>query len=62
MNAENQKYDLLEPPQRDGEIGRLGAYRVLSLIGKGGMGKVFRAQDMRLQRIVALKLMNSLQI
>jgi len=57
MNAENQKYDLLEPPQRDGEIGRLGPYRVLGLIGKGGMGKVFRAQDMRLQRIVALKLM-----
>ena len=57
MNAENQKYDLLEPPQRDGEIGRLGPYRVLALIGKGGMGQVFRAQDMRLQRIVALKLM-----
>ncbi len=57
MTEENQKYDLLEPPQRDGEIGRLGAYRVLGLIGKGGMGQVFRAQDMRLQRIVALKLM-----
>jgi len=57
MNAERQKYDLLEPPQRDGEIGRLGPYRVLALIGKGGMGQVFRAQDMRLQRVVALKLM-----
>lgn len=57
MNAEHQKYDLLDPPQRDGEIGRLGPYRVLALIGKGGMGQVFRAQDMRLKRIVALKLM-----
>ena len=57
MNAQNPKYDLLEPPQRDGEIGRLGPYRVLALIGKGGMGQVFRAEDMRLKRIVALKLM-----
>lgn len=57
MNAQNPKYDLLEPPQRDGEIGRLGLYRVLALIGKGGMGQVFRAEDMRLKRIVALKLM-----
>ena len=57
MNAKNQNYDLLEPPQRDGEIGRLGPYRVLALIGKGGMGQVFRAQDMRLKRVVALKLM-----
>ena len=56
MNAEHQKYDLLDPPQRDGEIGRLGPYRVLALIGKGGMGQVF-GQDMRLKRIVALKLM-----
>ncbi|MGI9444872.1 MAG: protein kinase domain-containing protein [Rubripirellula sp.] len=57
MNAQNPKYDLLEPPQRDGEIGRLGPYRVLALIGKGGMGQVFRAEDMRLKRSVALKLM-----
>ncbi len=57
MNAQTPKYDLLEPPQRDGEIGRLGPYRVLALIGKGGMGQVFRAEDMRLKRIVALKLM-----
>ncbi|MDB4639363.1 protein kinase, partial [bacterium] len=57
MNAQNSKYDLLEPPQRDGEVGRLGPYRVLALIGKGGMGQVFRAEDMRLKRIVALKLM-----
>lgn len=57
MNAQNPQYDLLEPPQRDGEVGRLGPYRVLALIGKGGMGQVFRAEDMRLKRIVALKLM-----
>jgi TolB-like protein/Flp pilus assembly protein TadD/predicted Ser/Thr protein kinase len=33
----------------------LGPYRVLSLIGKGGMGEVFLAEDPRLHRQVALK-------
>ena len=36
---------------------RLGNYEVLSLIGKGGMGEVYRARDTQLQRDVALKLL-----
>src|SRR5947209_6098090 len=34
---------------------RVGAYELLSLIGKGGMGLVFEAKDTRLHRTVALK-------
>src|SRR5262245_6413375 len=34
---------------------RLGPYEILALAGKGGMGKVYRARDLRLDRDVAIK-------
>jgi eukaryotic-like serine/threonine-protein kinase len=36
---------------------RLGAYEVVSLLGAGGMGEVYRARDTKLQRDVALKIL-----
>ena len=36
---------------------RLGPYEVLSLIGAGGMGEVYRAHDLRLERDVAIKVL-----
>src|ERR1051326_2039382 len=34
---------------------RLGPYELLSPIGAGGMGEVYRARDTRLDRLVAIK-------
>ena len=36
---------------------RFGHYIVLAPLGAGGMGEVWRARDMRLNRAVALKLL-----
>ncbi len=52
-----ESYDFLSPPQAPDEIGRLGPHRVLQVLGAGGMGVVFRAEDPQLARQIALKVM-----
>jgi serine/threonine protein kinase len=48
---------LLAPAEQPDEIGRLGSYRVLKVLGVGGMGVVFEAEHLQLKRPAALKAM-----
>lgn len=48
---------ILRPPEAEGEIGRLGAYRAIKVLGAGGMGLVLEGLDPLLRRSVAIKIM-----
>jgi serine/threonine protein kinase/WD40 repeat protein len=49
--------EFLGPPQAPDELGRLGGFRILKILGYGGMGVVFQGEDTRLGRKVAIKAM-----
>lgn len=58
MPGPEPSYDFLSEPTHNGDLGMLGHYRVIAELGRGGMGFVFRAEDVKLKRSVALKVMN----
>ena len=57
LPALSREYGFLRSAELPDEWGRLGSFRVLKLLGLGGMGIVFEAEDIQLRRRVALKVM-----
>lgn len=48
---------LLGPTDDPHRLGRIGTYEVIGVIGRGGMGVVFKAFDAALNRFVAIKML-----
>src|ERR1700682_2485035 len=57
------RYNTLPPDYNDAQRmalssgTKLGPYEIVSPLGAGGMGEVYRARDTRLDRIVAIKIL-----
>src|SRR4051794_26538258 len=49
--------DFLGPTDYPGALGAVGPYPVLEVVGRGGMGVVFRALDRALNRVIAVKVL-----
>jgi WD40 repeat protein len=49
--------EFLGPTDYPGALGAVGPYPVLEVVGRGGMGVVFRALDRALNRVIAVKVL-----
>jgi serine/threonine protein kinase len=54
---DDAEFGFLTRSANEGGLGRLNEYEVLGIVGRGGMGIVFKAFDEQLQRPVAIKML-----
>jgi serine/threonine protein kinase len=57
QDEKNFELDFLEDSSNPDSLGRLGAYEIREVIGRGGMGLVLRGHDTKLNRVVAIKVL-----
>ncbi len=57
-SSPGESLSFLQPGAQPGSLGRLGYFEVLELLGKGGFGIVLKALDDKLQRLVAIKVLD----
>jgi WD40 repeat protein/serine/threonine protein kinase len=57
LAATSRSLPFLTPSQEPDSLGRLDHYEVLEIVGQGSMGMVLKAQDTKLRRIVAIKVL-----
>ena len=56
-DADDTALQLLGPTDDPRMLGRIGTYEVTGIVGRGGMGIVFKAYDSALNRFVAIKML-----
>jgi WD40 repeat protein/predicted Ser/Thr protein kinase len=52
------EFEFLDPPDDPAHLGSIDRFQMVELVGRGGMGMVFRAHDACLQRTVAVKVLD----
>jgi serine/threonine-protein kinase len=57
LHSNDARLDFLTPSDDPDSLGRLGAYEVTEVIGRGGFGVVLKAFDPALHRLVAIKVL-----